>query len=105
MGLIDWEERDGLTFYKGRIYIPKTPELRTKIVHLCHDSQSTGHPGRHGTLELVSQLYWWPGMTHFINKYVSAATPVNAANQRAIHAQRFNPTTFLTVHGKQWAST
>jgi hypothetical protein len=40
-------------------------------VRLCHDSQSTGHPGRRGTLELVSRLYWWPGMTTFVNKYVA----------------------------------
>jgi hypothetical protein len=70
-GLSDWEERDGLVFYKGRVYIPKVPRLRKQIVSLCHDSVSTGHPGRRGTLELVSQLYWWPGMTTFVHKYVA----------------------------------
>ena len=25
-----------------------------------------------GTLEVVSQLYWWPGMTVFVNKYVAS---------------------------------
>jgi hypothetical protein len=69
--LSDWEQHDGLTFYKGRVYIPKTPELRKKIVSLCHDTQSTGHPGRRGTLDLVCRLYWWPGMTTFVNKYVA----------------------------------
>jgi Integrase zinc binding domain len=70
-GLADWEQRDGLTFYKGQVYIPKAPDLRRNIVCLCHDSPSTGHPGRHGTNKLVSQLYWWPSMTSFINKYVA----------------------------------
>jgi hypothetical protein len=37
-GLTDWEQRDGLTFYKGQIYIPKVPDLRKRIVRLCHDS-------------------------------------------------------------------
>jgi len=69
--LFEWEERDGLVFYKGRVYIPKVSDLRKKVVRLCHDSPSTGHPGRRGTLELLSRLYWWPGMTAFVNKYVS----------------------------------
>jgi hypothetical protein len=70
-GLTDWEQRNGLTFYKGRIYILKVPNLRKAIVCLGHDSSSAGHPGWHSTLKLVSHLYWWPGMTTFINKYVA----------------------------------
>jgi Integrase zinc binding domain len=68
--LTDWEERDSITFYKGQVYIPKVSSLREKIVCLCHNSLSTGHPGRHGTLKLVSQLYWWPSMATFVHKYV-----------------------------------
>ena len=55
--LIDWEQRDGLVFFKGRVYVPKSPDLRRRVVSLCHDSKSSGHPGQRGTLELVSQLY------------------------------------------------
>jgi transposase InsO family protein len=69
--LQDWEEHNGLVFYKGRLYIPKDTDLRRKILRKCHDSQLTGHPGQHGTLELVSQLYWWPSMTTFVRKYVA----------------------------------
>jgi transposase InsO family protein len=68
--LSDWEERDGLTFYKGRVYVPKGTDLRRRVVELCHDSPSTGHPGRRGTLELVSRLYWWPNMQAFVHRYV-----------------------------------
>jgi RNase H-like domain found in reverse transcriptase/Reverse transcriptase (RNA-dependent DNA polymerase)/Integrase zinc binding domain/Chromo (CHRromatin Organisation MOdifier) domain/Integrase core domain len=69
--LSDWEERDGLVFFRGRVYVPKGLNLRQRITRLCHDTQSTGHPGQHATLELVSRLYWWPGMTTFVNKYVA----------------------------------
>jgi hypothetical protein len=69
--LTNWEIRDGLTFYRGRIYIPKVSDLRKQIVCSCHDSLPTGHPGQRATLELVNQLYWWPGMTAFVNKYVT----------------------------------
>jgi hypothetical protein len=30
--LSDWEERDGLVFYKGRVYVPKTLNLRKRVV-------------------------------------------------------------------------
>jgi hypothetical protein len=70
-GLTDWEDHDGLTFYRGRNYIPNAPNLQRQIVSLCHNSLSTGHPGRRTTLELVTQLYWWPSMTAFVNKYVA----------------------------------
>ena len=66
----DWEEREGLIFYRSRVYIPRNPELRRRIVRLCHDSPAAGHPGQRGTRELVSRMYWWPGLTAFVNKYV-----------------------------------
>ena len=69
--LLNWEEWEGLVFYKGRVYIPKDSDLRQKVVHLCHDTPSTGHPGRRETLDILSHLYWWPGMTAFVNKYVA----------------------------------
>ena len=66
----EWELDDGLIFYHGRCYVPMKEELRRKIVRDFHDSTSTGHPGQHKTLQLVSQAYWWPRMTQFINRYV-----------------------------------
>jgi len=69
--LHDWEEREELVFYKGQIYVPKDPSLRKQVVSQCHNTLPAGHPGQRGTLELVSRLYWWPGMTVFVNKYVA----------------------------------
>ena len=31
---------------------------------------TTGHPGKNGTIELVSHYYWWPRMGSFITAYV-----------------------------------
>ena len=70
--LSDWEEHGGLVFFKGHIYIPSITNVHRQIVRLCHESLPTGHPGRHRTLELVSCLYWWPGMTMFVNKFVTS---------------------------------
>ena len=61
-GILEWEEQDGLLYYRGKLYIPDNKELRNKIIKLCHDTPTAGHLGKHATLELVSLHYWCPGM-------------------------------------------
>jgi transposase InsO family protein len=68
--LLEWKELNGLLYYKGKLYIPNNKELRTEIIKTCHDTPTTGHPGKHGTLELVSRHYWWPKMGASVEKYV-----------------------------------
>ena len=70
-GTLEWEEEDGLVYYRGKLYIPADAGLRNQVVKQCHDSVTAGHPGRHGTIELVSRLYWWPGLAAFVTKYVA----------------------------------
>ena len=67
----EWSERDGLLYYRGRIYVPPTSDLRRRIVSLCHDTKVAGHPGRFKTLELVARNYWWPNMSRFVGQYSS----------------------------------
>jgi len=54
----EWSNIDGLLHFRGKIYIPQSPDLRRQIVALCHDTQIAGHPGHWKTLELVSRNYW-----------------------------------------------
>src|SRR5919198_2652876 len=67
----EWSEANGLLYYRGKIYVPPTSDLRRKIVALNHDSRVAGHPGRWKTLELVSRNYWWPQMSRYIGLYTS----------------------------------
>ena len=69
-GILEWEEQDGLLYYRGKLYIPDNKELRNELIKLCHDTPTTGHPGKHATLELVSLHYWWPRMASWVEKYV-----------------------------------
>ena len=69
-GLLEWEEHDGLLYYRGKLYIPNNKQLRTAIIKTCHDAPTAGHPGKHGTLELLSCSYWWPRMAADSEKYV-----------------------------------
>jgi len=67
----EWSNIDGLLRFRGKIYVPQSPDLRRQIVALCHDTRIAGHPGHWKTLELVSQNYWWPQMSRYIGQYVS----------------------------------
>jgi predicted aspartyl protease len=69
-GLEEWNTEDGLILYRGRVYVPKDPDLRRDLVKIHHDSLVAGHPGRWKTYELASRNYWWPGMSRFVHAYV-----------------------------------
>jgi len=68
---LKWSNIDGLLRFRGKIYIPQSPDLCKQIVALCHDTHIAGHPGHWKTLELVSRNYWWPQMSRYIGQYVS----------------------------------
>jgi len=67
----EWSNIDGLLRFRGKIYVPQSPNLCRQIVALCHDTHITGHSGCWKTLELVSRNYWWPQMSRYIGQYVS----------------------------------
>jgi len=43
---LEWSNIDGLLQFRGKIYVPQSPDLRRQIVALCHDTRIAGHPGR-----------------------------------------------------------
>jgi hypothetical protein len=59
-GTARWEEEDGFIYYHGKLYVPNVKELRREVVKQCHNAITAGHPGKNGTIELVSCYYWWP---------------------------------------------
>ena len=69
-GVTRWEEEDGFVYHMGQLYVPNVCKLCKDIIQSCHDSITTGHPGKNRTIELVSHYYWWPHMASFITKYI-----------------------------------
>ena len=61
---------DGLPHHDGRIYIPNDTGIKAQVLTLYHDLLMAGHLGQQGTLDLVTQLYWWPGVTDYVKDYV-----------------------------------
>src|SRR6266403_646587 len=68
LGLYQW--KDGYHWYQQKIWIPNDEEIRTTIIHKCHDTPQVGHGGTAKTTELVSRRYYWPGMRETIKRYV-----------------------------------
>ena len=51
------------------MYIP--PHKRQAIVCFIHDSPITGHTGHFRTKVLLEQDFWWPGLSSFVNAFIS----------------------------------
>jgi len=63
-----WEQ--GLLFFRNKVVVPASAEIKRMILALRHDSLLAGHPGQAKTLELVNRDYYWPSMKAYVNKYV-----------------------------------
>ncbi|THH21307.1 hypothetical protein EUX98_g8414 [Antrodiella citrinella] len=85
--LDDWKFEDGITYFKGRIYIPEDETLRRDIVRRYHDLPAAGHPGQYGTLASLKRDFYWPGMGVFVKNYVT----------RCAACQQMKPNTHPTV--------
>ena len=81
-GLEDWNYEDGIILFRGHVYVPKDPSLRRDIVKSYHDHLAIGHPGQWKTYELVSQEYWWPGMSTFVREYVDGCAVCQSTKNR-----------------------
>lgn len=65
--------------------MPLDNSIRRDIIYAHHDTPPAGHPGQGKTIENVSRNYWWPGMTKFINEYVSTG---NTCNQNKLNRDK-----------------
>jgi len=66
----EWIEKDGLLYYKNRLYIPEDEALQTDIAQGCHDSLVAGHFGQEKTIEIVTRAFYWKGLEDWIREYV-----------------------------------
>jgi hypothetical protein len=69
--LAQCQQKNGLLYYREKIYVPDYEDTRTRVIRQHHDTPSAGHPGRTKTFELVSRHYCWKGMNSNVRQYVS----------------------------------
>jgi transposase InsO family protein len=56
--------------FRGRIWIPESEPLRTKIIQQIHDSYTTGHPGRDATYSILSRRWFWPRAVKDVRQFL-----------------------------------
>jgi len=66
----EWREVDGIMYKEGKVYMPKDNILRAEIIRLHHNIPVGGHGGQWKTVELVTQNFWWPGVTREVKQYI-----------------------------------
>jgi len=57
-------------YKEEKIYVLKDDKLRVEIIRLHHNIPIGGHRGQWKTVELVTQNFWWPGVTKEVKQYV-----------------------------------
>jgi len=57
-------------YKEEKVYMPKDDKLRAEIIRLYYDTPVGGHGGQWKTVELVTQNFWWPGITKEVKQYV-----------------------------------
>jgi len=63
----NWTNKDGLLYYKNRLYIPNGEGLQTTIAKGCHNSQVAGDFGHKKTVEMVCRDFYWKALTACIS--------------------------------------
>src|SRR5258707_880836 len=73
----EWMHAEGIVLYQGKVYILDNPQLHHDLEHAHHSATVTRHPGHWKMLELLSQNYWWPGLSRYITKFVTVCDVCN----------------------------
>lgn len=64
--LAECARRSGYFFYRRKLYVPDSDNLKAEILRKAHKGPVTGHPGHSKTYELLLQAYYWPGMYQYV---------------------------------------
>ena len=66
----EWREANGIIYKERKVYVPNNDKLRIEIIRLYHNTPVGGHGGQWKTVELVTQSFWWPGITKEVKQYI-----------------------------------
>jgi hypothetical protein len=83
-------DSDGFLRQDGKIYVPSSGDLRTRVLQFKHDHVLSGHFGQNKTLELVRRDYSWPNLRTFVKDFCNSCTTCMRSK-----SQRHKPYGFL----------
>jgi hypothetical protein len=56
---------------EGRVYVPDSDELRSKVIARHYDTSDSGHFGPLKIAELISRNFYWPALQTSVRQYVA----------------------------------
>ena len=68
--------------YRTKDLLLAPQEVRHRIVEAAHAQLDAGHGGKDRTTNRVLLMYWWPGLTSEVAKYISACETCRLAKSR-----------------------
>jgi hypothetical protein len=79
------EDEQGTVWFKNRLCVPETGNLRETILREAHDSAYSIHPGSTKMYQDLKQRYWWYDMKRDVAEHVALCDTchrVKAEHQR-----------------------
>ena len=73
----NWEFIDGALYFQHHLYIPEP--AHHDLVKSLHKFPARGHKGFFCTLHCIQKDYWWPGMSTFLQKFISGCANCQVA--------------------------
>src|SRR5882672_3043372 len=73
----EWQEKNSLVLYRGKIYFPHDSQLRLSIMKAHHNYPVPSHTGQWKTTKLVTFNFWWQRMGHYMADYVKGCDLCN----------------------------
>lgn len=70
----DYSLKDGVIYFKNRLWIGNNITLQQKILANLHAAAVGGHSGIQVTYQRVQQLFAWPHLRASVNKFVQACS-------------------------------
>ncbi|XP_059068173.1 uncharacterized protein LOC131858745 [Cryptomeria japonica] len=61
---------DDIIYYKGRVYLVPSSQLKEQILHALHDTPTAGHPGYGKTYRAVRERFSWKGLKDDVLRHV-----------------------------------
>jgi transposase InsO family protein len=93
-------ESDPLLRFRGRVYIPPEPGLRTEILKLFHDEVTAGHQGVTKTFKRIASMFFWQSLSKDVRRYVT--TCAICQRTKARHHLPYGELAALPVPDRPW---
>lgn len=98
----EYAAEGGLLHWRGRVVVPDSEELRTRVLEWCHERPEAGHLGRDKLLPELQRRFYWRGMTTAAARFVRSCHTCQAGKD----SQQAKPglTLSLPVPEEPWQS-